>query len=248
MAWWVGNVLVLLPRQRGGVPRVQLGPHAWTFGAATVLLMLGLGAFFFLAIIRTHGLAHQIIGAALILSTWLAFARTATSNPGLIIKAQAAEIPDSRAPMADAEVIDIALQMDPEAAAAARERRVVRGTTIEGRPLADSLAAHRAGGSGGGGGAARAGRWCGLCAVHMPPGAEHCDDCNVCVAGWDHHCPWVGQCVGSGNSTAFYMFLGALGVLMTQLLYLTVVDAFLTSHGARGANAGLAPVRVPPPA
>ena len=41
---------------------------------------------------------------------------------------------------------------------------------------------------------ARAGwRYCDLCSVYQPPGAMHCPECNVCVEGYDHHCPWMGQ-------------------------------------------------------
>jgi hypothetical protein len=41
---------------------------------------------------------------------------------------------------------------------------------------------------------ARAGwRYCDLCSVYQPPDAVHCPDCNVCIEGYDHHCPWMGQ-------------------------------------------------------
>ena len=41
---------------------------------------------------------------------------------------------------------------------------------------------------------ARAGwRYCDLCSVYQPPSAMHCPDCNVCIEGYDHHCPWMGQ-------------------------------------------------------
>lgn len=35
-------------------------------------------------------------------------------------------------------------------------------------------------------------RWCDFCAVYQPPDGAHCPSCNVCVAGFDHHCVWMG--------------------------------------------------------
>ncbi|CAN0184847.1 unnamed protein product, partial [Scytosiphon promiscuus] len=34
---------------------------------------------------------------------------------------------------------------------------------------------------------------CGRCDVKRPLGAIHCNDCNVCVTKFDHHCPWTGK-------------------------------------------------------
>lgn len=36
---------------------------------------------------------------------------------------------------------------------------------------------------------------------------EHCGDCDVCIEGFDHHCPWVSKCIGKENLCAFYTFL-----------------------------------------
>jgi len=36
---------------------------------------------------------------------------------------------------------------------------------------------------------------------------EHCFDCNVCVEGYDHHCPWTGKCIGKRNIIFFYIFI-----------------------------------------
>lgn len=30
-------------------------------------------------------------------------------------------------------------------------------------------------------------------------GVHHCADCGYCVEGMDHHCPWMGQCIGRKN-------------------------------------------------
>lgn len=39
-------------------------------------------------------------------------------------------------------------------------------------------------------------RFCETCQYYQPPRAAHCPDCNVCIAGFDHHCVWMGTCIG----------------------------------------------------
>ncbi len=51
-------------------------------------------------------------------------------------------------------------------------------------------------------------RFCHFCELVRERGTEHCEDCGVCIEGMDHHCPWVGKCIGRDNLTAFYVFLG----------------------------------------
>lgn len=31
----------------------------------------------------------------------------------------------------------------------------------------------------------------------------HCHECEICVQGYDHHCPWIGKCIGKGNFRVF---------------------------------------------
>jgi hypothetical protein len=49
-------------------------------------------------------------------------------------------------------------------------------------------------------------RWCDFCHVYQPPDGSHCPDCNVCVAGYDHHCVWMGTCIGKKNNRQFVRF------------------------------------------
>lgn len=71
---------------------------------------------------------------------------------------------------------------------------------------------------------ARAGPACARCAgAPKPPGAHHCSRCGFCVLRMDHHCPWVGTCVGAGNQRFFLQLLVsatlqtvALGILCAR--------------------------------
>ncbi len=50
-------------------------------------------------------------------------------------------------------------------------------------------------------------RYCTVCGFEQPLRAKHCRDCNRCVAQYDHHCPWLGTCIGQKNHSVFYWFL-----------------------------------------
>ena len=50
-------------------------------------------------------------------------------------------------------------------------------------------------------------RFCDLCLVNQPLRARHCYVCNQCVLRFDHHCPFIGVCIGQNTHLIFWFWL-----------------------------------------
>ena len=52
--------------------------------------------------------------------------------------------------------------------------------------------------------------------------SRHCRDCNICVRGWDHHCGFLGRCIGKNNLALFYVY-----VCLTPLYVIALFIQFI---------------------
>ena len=68
--------------------------------------------------------------------------------------------------------------------------------------------------------------FCDRCEGYRPIGAIHCNDCNVCIEEYDHHCPWSSKCIGKRNVHVFHAFLVLLFALMVRAIHRSPVLGF----------------------
>lgn len=55
--------------------------------------------------------------------------------------------------------------------------------------------------------------YCKECEIYRPKSAKHCFRCNNCVLELDHHCPFLGSCIGKNNYQHFIAALISVGLL-----------------------------------
>ena len=72
---------------------------------------------------------------------------------------------------------------------------------------------------------------CSTCNIIRPLRASHCGICDNCVTKLDHHCPWIGTCVGKRNYHYFFFFLIFLNLTQIfvgifSLIYISTRIAF----------------------
>lgn len=48
---------------------------------------------------------------------------------------------------------------------------------------------------------------CADCLTIRTTRSKHCSVCNKCIERFDHHCPWINNCVGANNHRYFIGFV-----------------------------------------
>ena len=63
---------------------------------------------------------------------------------------------------------------------------------------------------------------CPDCEVIRTPRSRHCAICNVCIERYDHHCPWINNCVGIRNHNAFLAFITSTSLYIIFSVFIII--------------------------
>lgn len=194
--------------------KVMFGSDFHIFVATNFLLVAPTVAYFGMVVGQMED-THKWLGLFLFCLTFYLLWKTATTDPGIIprrgitssvAKSTHRVVVEENDDNAD-ETSPLFQQSLPAGWAEVRQDEEVyywnqeTGESSWDRPLADG------------------GKVCATCQVLRPPRAKHCAYCDNCVEIFDHHCPWVGTCIGRRN----YRYFASL--LLVSSLYASYIAA-----------------------
>jgi len=191
--------------------RLVMGRQAGIF-YVTLFLVIGTSGLFFAFdcpyLATNITPAIPVVGAVLFIFVLSNLLKTSFSDPGII----------PRATIAEAEYIEREIEQPGNGVGSAyrpppRTKEIqVKGQTVKLK-------------------------FCFTCKIFRPPRASHCSICDNCVERFDHHCPWVGNCVGKRNYRYFYLFLVSLAFHCVFIFVCAVTHLVLLSREYQGQKA-----------
>ncbi|KAJ8971879.1 hypothetical protein NQ314_000492 [Rhamnusium bicolor] len=187
--------------------RLMTAPNSGVFLLTIFLITLTSTLFFIFDckyLAENVTIAIPIIGGLLFLFTMSSLLRTSLSDPGIIPRATSEE-----AAYVEKQIEVTNSANSPTYRPPPRTKEVlVKGQTIKLK-------------------------YCFTCKIFRPPRASHCSLCDNCVDRFDHHCPWVGNCVGRRNYRYFYMFIVSLAFLAVFIFACAVAHLILITKDDR---------------
>ncbi|KAF9529851.1 DHHC palmitoyltransferase-domain-containing protein [Crepidotus variabilis] len=85
-------------------------------------------------------------------------------------------------------------------------------------------------------------RYCGMDEIVKPGRTHHCRSCGTCVLKYDHHCPWIGQCVGARNHKFFINFCFITAIFTAYVFATTVAYTVIANRSPGSSSASRDPL------
>ncbi|BHF78156.1 Palmitoyltransferase zdhhc9 [Sparganum proliferum] len=168
----------------------------------TVFLIVGVSALFFAFDCRylavTLSPAIAAVGALLFIFVMAVLLRASCIDPGIIPRATVAEVKWAEAESSESG----------DVYSARANMMQTREMLIRDYPYKQA--------------------YCHTCRIHRPPRASHCSICDNCVERFDHHCPWIGNCVGKRNYRYFTVFIVSVAVYCSYVIAFAAVNIVIT--------------------
>eukprot|EP00795_Rhopilema_esculentum_P017569 gene17569-9200_t len=170
--------------------RIIMSSNNYVFMLTLILIVVTSGLFFIFDcpfLFRELSPAIPIIAGWLFIIVIVTLLKTAFMDPGII----------PRASVEESTYIEKTIEAPVQEPGVYRSPPRTQEITLKGQPM--KL------------------KYCYTCKIFRPPRASHCSMCDNCVERFDHHCPWVGNCVGKRNYRYFYLFLVSLSLLCVYI-------------------------------